>query len=85
MWGGIPGQEQKPQGRPEFLVLFGKKVGFLDLNGNHPQDPGKHITEQIQSIEVSRDWGVADGISKIRSGDPNRMRVLTLRQSSGCK
>lgn len=82
-WHPRPGTKTPGEARVSCSVW--KKVGFLDLNGNHPQDPGKHITEQIQSIEVSRDWGVADGISKIRSGDPNRMRVLTLRQSSGCK
>lgn len=64
---GSPGQEQKSQGRPEFLVVWRRGIsGFLDRN--HTWDPEKHIAEKIQSIGDSRDWGAAHKIAKIRSG-----------------
>lgn len=61
-----PGTEMPGEARVSCYVWRRGISGFL--NRNHPQDPGKHIAEKIQSIGDSRDWRAVDKISKIRSG-----------------
>lgn len=53
MWDGIPGQEKKPQGRPEFLVLFGKKGG---ISGSEQESPSRP-REACRRID-SKYWGL---------------------------
>ena len=44
VWVGVPDQEQKSQGRTEFLALL-RGAEPLDLNGNHRQDSERQVTD----------------------------------------
>lgn len=61
----------------------------MDLNGNHPQTQGiisqNRFIQVLGTLGTGEGKGGANGIAKLRSGYPTRIRVQPLWQSSGYK
>lgn len=75
VWGDVPGQEQKSQGKTEVLGLFGG-VGSLDLSSNQPHTQGSTSQNRFKVLGTS-------GTGERRMGDP-RSEVGT-RTGSGSR